>query len=127
MKYESTISSHFIYRYQMKRYKRYKDYMLIFEREREREMENSWTSCGSARVRSTLKGLWLASELPPSLCPSPQPPLSPLPTSARLLFLLLPVLVGHPVSHPRSHPTTGKTTLPPAAILLSLRPGLAKL
>lgn len=31
------------------------------ETERERESRGSWTLCSGARVRSTLKGLWLAS------------------------------------------------------------------
>lgn len=57
------------------------------ERARERGAKGGscWTPCGSARVRSTLKGLWLASVSPRSSLPSPQPPLSPLPTSGASL------------------------------------------
>lgn len=116
------------------------------ERERERESRGSWTLCSGARVRSTLKGLWLASvPAAPALShhrvpftyryPPPPPPPPPLRLSLSLSLFCSRRYPRPPraspasllVDHPVSHPTASKTTLPPAAILLSPRPGLAKL
>jgi len=66
--------------------------------------------------------------LPLPLPPTPPPPLHlprhryPCPRPPCPATPLLSLLVDHPVSHPRSHPTASKTTLPPAAILLSPSP-----
>lgn len=74
-------------------------------------MENSWTPCGSARVRSTLKGLWLASEPPPL----PQSSATAIPfTDLRSASLPTPSSPCRPPSQPPSQPPHDRQNYPTA-------------